>query len=595
MERIDPHTLQVPRGDRSGAVLEPWLTDQWYVKIAPLAAPAIAAVEDGRIRFIPENWSKTYFQWMNNIQDWCISRQLWWGHRIPAWYDSAGRPYVGRSEAEVRAAHGLGADVILTQDEDVLDTWFSSALWPFSTLGWPENTEALKTFYPSSVLVTGFDIIFFWVARMIMLGLKFAGDVPFREVYITGLIRDENGDKMSKSKGNILDPLDLIDGIDLPTLLHKRTTGLMQPKLKPQIEKSTKKQFPNGIPDYGTDALRFTFAALASTGRDIRFDLNRIEGYRNFCNKIWNAARFVLMNVEGRELASGTAAVTTLSLPDRWILSRLSKMLEAVDGHFGTYRFDLAARALYEFIWNEYCDWYLELTKPILQDPATPASQQAVTRRTLVTVLEALLRASHPFMPFITEEIWQRVAPLAGACGDSIMLQSWPDPAFFPVDDEAEAELGWIQSFILGVRQIRGEMDIPPGKRIPVLLQDATADDVRLLAVHDRYLRELARLASIETLGPGSQAPPSATALVGSLRLLVPIAGLIDVAAERTRLTKNRLKAAADLERVEQKLATETFTSHAPEAVVAKERERQETLRRDLAKLDAQLTQLASL
>ena len=595
VERIDPHTLQVPRGDRSGAVLEPWLTDQWYVKIAPLAAPAIAAVEDGRIRFIPENWSKTYFQWMNNIQDWCISRQLWWGHRIPAWYDSAGRPYVGRSEAEVRAAHGLGADVILTQDEDVLDTWFSSALWPFSTLGWPENTEALKTFYPSSVLVTGFDIIFFWVARMIMLGLKFAGDVPFREVYITGLIRDENGDKMSKSKGNILDPLDLIDGIDLPTLLHKRTTGLMQPKLKPQIEKSTKKQFPNGIPDYGTDALRFTFAALASTGRDIRFDLTRIEGYRNFCNKIWNAARFVLMNVEGRELASGTAAVTTLSLPDRWILSRLSKMLEAVDGHFGTYRFDLAARALYEFIWNEYCDWYLELTKPILQDPATPASQQAVTRRTLVTVLEALLRASHPFMPFITEEIWQRVAPLAGACGDSIMLQSWPDPAFFPVDDEAEAELGWIQSFILGVRQIRGEMDIPPGKRIPVLLQDATADDVRLLAVHDRYLRELARLASIETLGPGSQAPPSATALVGSLRWLVPIAGLIDVAAERTRLTKNRLKAAADLERVEQKLATETFTSHAPEAVVAKERERQETLRRDLAKLDAQLTQLASL
>jgi len=595
VERIDAHTLQVPRGDRSGAVLEPWLTDQWYVKIAPLAAPAIAAVEDGRIRFIPGNWSKTYFQWMNNLQDWCISRQLWWGHRIPAWYDSEGRPYVGRSEAEVRTAHRLGADVVLTQDEDVLDTWFSSALWPFSTLGWPEQTDALRTFYPGSVLVTGFDIIFFWVARMIMLGLKFAGDVPFREVYITGLIRDENGDKMSKSKGNILDPLDLIDGIDLASLLSKRTAGLMQPKLKPQIEKATKKQFPNGIPDYGTDALRFTFAALASTGRDIRFDMNRIEGYRNYCNKIWNAARFVLLNVEGRELANGPAAVALLSLPDRWILSRLSKMLEAVGGHFETYRFDLAARALYEFIWNEYCDWYLELTKPILQDPATPASQQAVTRRTLVTVLEALLRASHPFMPFITEEIWQRVAPLAGACGESIMLQNWPDPAFFPVDDEAEAELGWIQGFILGVRQIRGEMDIPPGKRIPVLLQDATPDDVRLLAIHERYLRELARIASIETLPATQLAPPSATALIGSLKLLVPIAGLIDVAAERARLTRNRLKAAADLERVEHKLSTESFTSHAPEPVVAKERERQQALHRDLAKLDAQLEQLAAL
>ncbi len=595
MERIDAHALQVPRGDRSGAILEPWLTDQWYVQIAPLAAPAIAAVEDGRIRFVPDNWAKTYYQWMNNIQDWCISRQLWWGHRIPAWYDADGGVYVGYSEEDVRKKHGLAPELALTRDEDVLDTWFSSALWPFSTLGWPDQTEALKTFYPGNVLVTGFDIIFFWVARMIMLGLKFTGDVPFREVYITGLIRDENGDKMSKSKGNILDPLDLIDGIDLPSLLAKRTAGLMQPKLKPQIEKATRKQFPNGIPDYGTDALRFTFAALASTGRDIRFDLNRIEGYRHFCNKIWNAARFVLMNVEGRELAQGTAAITTLTLPDRWILSRLSKTIEAVDGHFRTYRFDLAARALYEFIWNEYCDWYLELTKPILQDADASAAEQAATRRTLVTVLEALLRASHPFMPFITEEIWQRVAPLAGACGESIMVQSWPDPAFFPVDDEAEAELAWIQGFILGVRQIRGEMDISPAKRIPVLLQDATADDTRLLAVHDRYLRELARLSSIDPLPAGREPPPSATALVGSLKLLVPIAGLIDVAAERARLTKTRDKAVADLARVEQKLATETFTQNAPEAVVAKERNRQETLRRDLAKLETQLAQLASL
>ena len=595
VERIDAHTLQVPRGDRSGAVLEPWLTDQWYVKIAPLAEPAIAAVAEGRIRFVPENWAKTYFQWMNNIQDWCISRQLWWGHRIPAWYDVDGRAYVGRSERDVRAAHGLAPEVLLTQDEDVLDTWFSSALWPFSTLGWPDQTTALKTFYPSSVLVTGFDIIFFWVARMIMFGLKFAGDVPFREVYITGLIRDENGEKMSKSKGNIIDPLDLIDGIDLPSLLAKRTSGLMQPQLKPQIEKATKKQFPNGIPDYGTDALRFTFAALASTGRDIRFDMHRIAGYRNFCNKIWNAARYVLMNVEGRELANGSAAIANLSLPDRWILSRLSKTVDSLAGHFDTYRFDLAARALYEFIWNDYCDWYLELTKPILQNPDTPATDQAATRRTLVTVLEALLRASHPFMPFITEEIWQRVAPLAGSCGESIMLQSWPDAAFFPVDDGAETEMLWVQGLVLAVRQIRGEMDIAPGRRIPVLLQDATVEDARLLSVHNHYLRELARVASIDTLATGAEAPPSATTLVGSLKVLVPIAGLIDVAAERARLAKTRIKTAGDLERVDQKLSTESFTSHAPEAVVARERERQAALRRDLVKLDAQLAQLASL
>ena len=369
----------------------------------------------------------------------------------------------------------------------------------------------------------------------------------------------------------------------------------MQPQLKPKIEKATKKQFPDGIPDYGTDALRFTFAALASTGRDIRFDLNRIEGYRNFCNKIWNAARFVLMNVEGREIATGPAALASPGLADRWILSRFGKTIEALDTHLAAYRFDLAARALYEFAWNEYCDWYLELTKPILQDPATPPAEQAITRRTLVTVLEGLLRALHPFMPFITEEIWQRVAPLAGACGDSIMTQSWPDPAAFPVDEAAESELAWIRNFILGVRQIRGEMDISPGKRIPVLLQDATDEDRRLLSIHERYLTELARLSGFEVLAAGSQPPPSATALVGSLKLLVPIAGLIDVAAERARLSKSRAKVAADLARVEQKLATESFTSHAPEAVVAKEREREQVLKRDLAKLDAQLEQLASL
>jgi valyl-tRNA synthetase len=419
--------------------------------------------------------------------------------------------------------------------------------------------------------------------------------VPFREVYITGLIRDENGDKMSKSKGNIIDPLDLIDGIDLSSLLAKRTTGLMQPQLKPQIEKATRKQFPDGIPDFGTDALRFSFAALASTGRDIRFDLKRVEGYRNFCNKIWNAARFVLMNVTDREIASGSAGLATLSLPDRWILSRFSRTVEDVARQFADYRFDLAARALYEFIWNEYCDWYLELIKPLLLEGGAPAAEQAQTRRTLITVLESLLRAIHPLMPFISEEIWQRVAPLAGACGDTIMLQRWPEPSGFPVDEAAEAELQWIRGFVLGVRQIRGEMDIPPGKRLTVLLQGATADDQRLLDVHTRYLRDLARLVEIRLLPAGEMPPASATALLGNLKILVPMAGLIDVAAERARLEKNRQKLGADLVRIDSKLAQESFVSNAPAAVVEKERERQAALRRDLAKLEEQLQQLAAL
>ncbi|MCC5794466.1 MAG: valine--tRNA ligase [Chromatiales bacterium] len=589
VEKVDAHTLPVPRGDRSGAVLEPWLTDQWYVKIAPLAEPAIRAVEDGSIRFVPHNWSKTYFQWMNNIQDWCISRQLWWGHRIPAWYDEHGNVYVGRDEADARARHQLAPEAVLHQDEDVLDTWFSSALWPFSTLGWPEETPEIKTFYPTSVLVTGFDIIFFWVARMIMMGLKFTGEVPFREVYITGLIRDEQGQKMSKSKGNILDPLDLIDGIDLESLVAKRTSGLMQPHLRPQIEKATRKQFPQGIPEFGTDALRFTFTALASTGRDIRFDLNRIEGYRNFCNKLWNAARFVMMNVEGQEVAPAPGT----TLPDRWILSRFSRMLETVEQQFAAYRFDLVARALYEFTWNEYCDWYLELTKPVLQDNGAEPAVQAATRRTLITVLEALLRALHPVMPFITEEIWQKAAPLAGACGDSVMLQRWPDPSFFPLDDEAEQEIAWLQGFILGIRQIRGEMNISPGRHLPVLLQEADESDQTRLAAQVQSLRELARLESIELLPEDSQPPASATALLGGMKLLVPLAGLIDVAAERGRLEKNRDRLAADLERVRKKLGNERFLSNAPEAVVQKERERAAVLKRDIEKLEEQIRQLA--
>jgi valyl-tRNA synthetase len=589
VERIEPHTLQVPRGDRSNAILEPWLTDQWYVKVAPLAAPAIAAVEDGRIRFVPENWAKTYYQWMRNIQDWCISRQLWWGHRIPAWYDADGRVYVGRSEAEVRQQFALPPTVALRQDEDVLDTWFSSALWPFSTLGWPEATPELRRFYPTQVLVTGFDIIFFWVARMIMMGLKFAGDVPFREVYITGLIRDEHGEKMSKSKGNILDPLDLIDGIDLERLVAKRTSGLMQSHLKPKIEKATRQQFPRGIPEFGTDALRFTFAALASTGRDIRFDLNRIEGYRNFCNKLWNASRYVLLNVEGRTVQPGP-----LGVADRWIRARCGAMLRTVEAELAGYRFDLAARALYEFTWNEYCDWYLELTKPVLQGEDVPATEQAATRANLLAVLEALLRALHPLLPFITEELWQKVAPAAGLPAGTIMRQPWPAAADYPADDAAEADLQWLQGFILGVRQICGEMDIAPARPLPVLVVTPTESDRRRLATHDRYLRQLARLDRIDIHGQG-EPPLSATALLGDMQILVPMAGLIDVAAERDRLDKALTRATADRDRVTAKLGNDSFARNAPAAVVDKERDKLRAAELEISQLRGQIERLASL
>ena len=591
LEKIEDHSMMVPRGDRSTAIVEPYLTDQWFVKTGPLAEPAIQAVEDGRIRFIPENWSKTYFEWMHNIQDWCISRQLWWGHRIPAWYDDAGNIYVGRSETEARQRHDLAPDLVLRQDEDVLDTWFSSALWPFSTQGWPDDTSDLKTFYPGSVLVTGFDIIFFWVARMIMMGLKFAGDVPFREVYIHGLIRDQEGQKMSKSKGNVLDPLDLIDGVDLDTLLDKRTAGLMQPQLKPQIEAATRKQFPNGIPEFGTDALRFTFAALASTGRDIRFDLNRIEGYRNFCNKIWNAARYVLMN-QTPDAQSAPIDHADQNLCDRWIRSRLNQTIVDTRKHLESYRLDLAAKTLYEFTWNEYCDWYLELSKTALQDTDATDSSKAATRETLVEVLDALLRCLHPLIPFITEEIWQKLAPRDGA---TIMLQAYPSADAFDKDADAEQQIEWIMGVIIGIRQIRGEMDIAPGRPLSVLLQGASDTDQELLARHALYLKNLGRLADVRVLADDESPPPSATALLGAMKILVPMAGVIDVAAEKLRLEKKRGRGTHDLQKIQGKLENKQFLAKAPAAVLAKERQRFTELEREISQIDAQLEKLDEL
>ncbi|HXB19408.1 MAG TPA: valine--tRNA ligase [Steroidobacteraceae bacterium] len=594
VKRVEKHRLVIPRGDRSGAVLEPWLTDQWYVKIAPLAQPALAAVEEGRTRFVPESWARTYFEWMRNIKDWCVSRQLWWGHRIPAWYDAAGNIYVGRDEAEVRARHRLDAQLALRQDEDVLDTWFSSALWPFSTLGWPERTDPLRRFYPGSVLVTGFDIIFFWVARMMMMGLKFMGDVPFRDVYITGLIRDEHGDKMSKSKGNVIDPLDIVDGISLEALVEKRTSGLMQPKLAGAIEKATRRQYPAGIAAHGTDALRFTFAALASPSRDLRFDLGRVAGYRNFCNKLWNAARFVTLAV-GEQPPAPAGTPAELSIADRWIRARFGRALAAVEQALRDYRFDFAASALYEFTWYDFCDWYLELTKPVLQSAEVAPAARAGTLRTLTVILEALQRALHPLMPFITEEIWQRAAPLAGVAGETVMLQPYPAAAEFPPDEAAEREAAWIQAVVLGVRQIRGEMNISPARRIPLLLRDASAQDREWSVRHRPYLERLAGLESVTLLEAGATAPQSAIALVGTLALLVPMAGLIDAPAEIERLTKLIAKAQKDLTVVRARLAGESFVANAPAAVVAGERERLGELERTVAGLNAQLERVRGL
>ena len=615
VDKIEPHKLKVPRGDRSGAVLEPYLTDQWFVDLTretrhdgepgpggllAITKPAIDAVESGRIRFVPDNWKTTYFHWLNNIQDWCISRQLWWGHRIPAWYDADGHVYVGRDEAEVRAKHGLADSVSLKQDEDVFDTWFSSDIWPMATLGWPDNTEALKKYYPSSVLVTGFDIIFFWVARMVMMGQYFMNDVPFKDVFITGLVRDPEGNKMSKSKGNVLDPLDVVDGITLDALVAKRTTGLMNPATAPKIEAKTRKDYPKGIEPVGVDALRFTFAALATNGRDVRFDAARAEGYRNFCNKIWNASRFVLMNVGALDPETGAElpgvsldGEATLSTADRWIISRLQRLEAEAAQHFADYRFDLLAAALYQFIWNEYCDWYLELTKPVMQ--GTDDAAKCGARRTLVRVLEVALRLLHPIMPFITEEIWQRVGPLAGKTGSTIMLQPYPVADLAKIDEAAEADVEWLKGFMLGVRQIRGEMDIAPGKPVPVLIQNASADDAERIARFTDSVGFLARLESIRVLSASEEAPQSATALLGSMKILVPMAGLIDKAAELARLAKLKAKLQKDLETNEARLASDKFVNGAPPAVIEKERARVAQQKAELATLAEQEARISAL
>ncbi|KFX04023.1 valyl-tRNA synthase [Pectobacterium betavasculorum] len=577
LEEIKAHDLTVPYGDRGGVVIEPMLTDQWYVRAAVLAKPAVEAVEDGRIQFVPKQYENMYFSWMRDIQDWCISRQLWWGHRIPAWYDADGNVYVGRTEAEVRSENSLADDVVLNQDEDVLDTWFSSGLWTFSTLGWPEQTPDLKAFHPSSVMVSGFDIIFFWIARMIMLTMHFIKDedgksqVPFHTVYMTGLIRDEEGQKMSKSKGNVIDPLDMVDGISLEALLEKRTGNMMQPQLAEKIRKRTEKQFPNGIEPHGTDALRFTLAALASTGRDINWDMKRLEGYRNFCNKLWNASRFVLMNTEEQDCGFGEGE-KVLSLADRWILAEFNRTVKAYRDALDGNRFDIAANILYEFTWNQFCDWYLELTKPVMNGGSE--AELRGTRHTLVTVLEALLRLAHPIIPFITETIWLRVKALKGINDDTIMLQPFPEFDAAQEDTLALNDLEWIKQAIIAVRNIRAEMNITPGKPLEVLLRDTTVEAQRRVEENRSFIQTLARLESITLLPAGDKGPVSVTKLIDGAELLIPMAGLIDKAAELDRLAKEVAKIEAEIGRIESKLSNEGFVARAPEAVVAKEREK---------------------
>ncbi|ASG00703.1 MULTISPECIES: valine--tRNA ligase [Vibrio] len=600
LEEIKDHDLTIPYGDRGGVVIEPMLTDQWYVRTAPLAEVATKAVEDGEIQFVPKQYENMYFSWMRDVQDWCISRQLWWGHRIPAWYDNDGNVYVGRSEEEVREQNNLAPVVVLRQDDDVLDTWFSSALWTFGTQGWPENTEALKTFHPSDVLVTGFDIIFFWVARMIMMTMHFCKDengkpqVPFKTVYVTGLIRDENGDKMSKSKGNVLDPIDMIDGIDLESLVEKRCGNMMQPQLAAKIEKNTRKTFENGIEPYGTDALRFTLAAMASTGRDINWDMKRLEGYRNFCNKLWNASRYVLMNTEDLDCGFNAGSELEYSLADKWIESQFELTAKEFNNHINNFRLDMAANTLYEFIWNQFCDWYLELTKPVLWKGSE--AQQRATRRTLITVLEKTLRLAHPVIPYITETIWQSIKPLVdGVEGDTIMLQALPQYDEANFNQAALDDIEWVKAFITSIRNLRAEYDINPGKPLNVMLKAANKQEVARLEANKAVLLSLAKLEALRVLEEGEETPACATALVGQSELMIPMAGLIDKDAELERLAKEIAKTQGEIKRIEGKLNNQGFVAKAPEAVVAIERQKLNGYQDTLVKLEEQKATIAAL
>lgn len=566
--KTEPHTIKIPRGEKSNVVIEPLLTDQWYVKTQDLAKPAIEAVQTGKIRFIPENWNKTYFNWMENIDDWCISRQLWWGHRIPAWYDNEGRIYVGYSENDVRFKYKLDATINLKQDEDVLDTWFSSALWPFSSLGWPERTKDLEEFYPTNVLFTGFDIIFFWVARMIMMGLKFTGKIPFKEIYITGLICDADGQKMSKSKGNVLDPIDIIDGITLKDLLEKRTSNLMLASQRDKISKATRKQYPNGIPAYGTDALRFSYCSFASNTRQIRFDLNRVEGYRNFCNKLWNAARFVLISTAENTIDFDDGAFQYTDA-DKWILSTLQKTIAKCHQYFAEYRFDLLANTLYEFIWHEYCDWYLELSKTVIYDEDVISPIKRATSHTLIHVLSRTLKLLHPIMPFITEAIWQRMTKLTSDNTETIMLSHYPEVDENFINNDVEIEVEWLKKVIQAIRTIRSESTISPAQTIPLIIKNASDSIKNQVNKYSAQLKSLCKISKINFLDSETTAPVSASAIVGNLELLIPLQGLIDVQSELSRIEKELSKIDNDIEFAENKLKNPTFTDKAPKEIIA--------------------------